>query len=163
MKKIKVAIIGVGSISESHIGSYLKNDNVELYAFCDINEKTLKAKGEKYGITRLYTDEKTMFEACPEIDAVSVCTWNAAHAPCTIMALDYGKDVLCEKPMALNAKEAGDMIAAAKRNKRKLMVGFVRRFGNAWAKFTTQRPLTCAAAATRAAGSATRNVRAAAR
>ena len=130
MKKIKVAIIGVGSISESHIGSYLKNDNVELYAFCDITEKTLKAKGEKYGITRLYTDEKTMFEACPEIDAVSVCTWNAAHAPCTIMALDYGKDVLCEKPMALNAKEAGDMIAAAKRNKRKLMVGFVRRFGN---------------------------------
>ena len=41
MKKIKVAIIGVGSISESHIGSYLKNDNVELYAFCDINEKKL--------------------------------------------------------------------------------------------------------------------------
>lgn len=130
MKKIKIAIVGVGSISNAHIGAYRKNENVELYAFCDINEKTLRAQGEKYGVTRLFTDEKEMLAACPEIDAVSVCTWNSAHAPCSIMALNAGKHVLCEKPMAMNAAEAGEMIAAAKRNNRKLMVGFVRRFGN---------------------------------
>ena len=81
-KKIKVAVIGVGGISEVHINGYKALPNVELYAFCDINEKTLKLKGERHGVTRLYTDEATMLKELPEIDAVSVCTWNAAHAPC---------------------------------------------------------------------------------
>lgn len=130
MKKLKIAVIGVGNISEQHIGGYKKLDNVELYAFCDINEELLRMKGEKHGVTRLYTDEKKMLEELPEIDAVSVCTWNAAHAPCTIMALNAGKDVLCEKPMAVNAKEAEEMLDCAKKNGKKLMIGFVRRFGN---------------------------------
>ena len=56
MKKLKIAVIGVGGISVSHINAYLGNPDVELYAFCDINEKRLKEKGAKYGITRLYTD-----------------------------------------------------------------------------------------------------------
>lgn len=130
MAKLKVAVIGVGSISGQHIQAYLHNENTELYAFCDINAELLARKGEKYGVTRLYTDEATMLKELPEIDAVSVCTWNCAHAPCSIMALNAGKDVLCEKPMAMNAKEAEEMIAAAKRNGKKLMIGFVRRFGN---------------------------------
>ena len=130
MKKLKIAVVGVGGISQNHIESYMRLDNVEVYAFCDINEETLNKKGEKYGVTRLYTDEKKMLEELPEIDAVSVCTWNSAHAPCTIMALNAGKHVLCEKPMAMNAKEAEEMLAAAKKNNRKLMIGFVRRFGN---------------------------------
>ena len=130
MKKIRIAVIGTGSISHSHIQAYLKNENAEVYAFCDINEKVLKAAGEKYGVTRLYTDEAEMLKALPEIDAVSVCTWNSAHAPCTIMALEAGKDVLCEKPMALNAQEAQQMLDTARKCGRKLMIGFVRRFGN---------------------------------
>ena len=130
MKKLKIAVVGVGNISGVHIEGYLKNPNVELYAFCDIDEKTLKAKGEKHGITRLYTDEAKMLAELPEIDAVSVCTWNSAHAPCTIMALNAGKHVLCEKPMAMNAKEARAMIDASEKNGKKLMIGFVRRFGN---------------------------------
>ena len=91
MKKLKAAVIGVGSISSFHIKNYLANEGVELYAFCDINAERLKEKGEKYGITRLYTDEAEMLRALPEIDIVSVCTWNSAHAPCTIMALNAGK------------------------------------------------------------------------
>ena len=130
MAKLKVAVIGVGSISELHIGGYLENENTELYAFCDINEKTLKEKGEKHGVTRLYTDKEKMFSELPEIDIVSVCTWNCAHAECTIAALNAGKDVICEKPMAMNQKEAEAMIEAAKKNDRLLMIGFVRRFGN---------------------------------
>jgi len=130
MKKLKVAVVGVGSISRMHIKSYKNNPNVELYAFCDINENTLQKKGEEYGVTRLYTDEQKMLDELPEIDIVSVCTWNCAHAKCSIMALNAGKDVLCEKPMAMNAQEAEEMIAAAKRNGRKLMIGFVRRFGS---------------------------------
>ena len=130
MKKLKIAVVGVGNISQFHINGYLKNPAVELYALCDINETVLKEKGDRYGITRLYTSEEEMLRALPEIDAVSVCTWNAAHAPATIMALNAGKHVLCEKPMAINAKEAQEMIDASVKNGKKLMVGFVRRFGN---------------------------------
>lgn len=129
MNKIKVAVIGTGSISNNHIKGYLANPNVELYAFCDINEKQLHMMGEKYGVTRLFTDKDEMLKL-PEIDAVSVCTWNSQHAPCTIAALNAGKHVLCEKPMALNAKEAEEMKAAAEKNGKLLMIGFVRRYGN---------------------------------
>ena len=121
-KKIKVAVIGVGSISGEHISAYLKNPNVELYAFCDINAQRLKDKGEKYNVTRLYTDVNEMLSALPEIDAVSVCVWNNAHASCSIAALNAGKHVLCEKPMAMNAKEAQEMLDTAKKNGKKLMV-----------------------------------------
>ncbi len=128
--KIKVAVVGVGNIAESHIHGYLNNPNVDLYAFCDIREERLNEMGKKYGVTRLYTDEETMLKELPEIDAVSVCTWNSAHAPCTIAALKAGKNVLCEKPMATSAKEAKEMLAAAKEAGKLLMIGFVRRYGN---------------------------------
>lgn len=128
--KIKVAVIGVGGIAQSHIYGYQHNPHVELYAFCDICAARLKEMGETYGITRLYTDEETMLRELPEIDAVSVCTWNSAHAPCTIAALKAGKHVLCEKPMATSAAEAREMLAAAKESGKLLMIGFVRRYGN---------------------------------
>lgn len=130
MKKLKIGIIGVGNISSTHIEGYLKNPACELYAFCDINPKTLREKGEKYGITRLYGDCNEMLAALPELDAVSVCTWNNAHAPCTIAALNAGKHVFCEKPMAMNAAQAEEMRAAAEKAGRVLGIGFVRRFGD---------------------------------
>ncbi len=130
MSKIKVGIIGVGSIAKEHIESYIKNEAVELYAFCDINETQLKKMGDAYGITRLYNDKDEMLSVLPELDAVSVCTWNSAHAECAIAALNAGCDVICEKPMATSAEDAEKMLAAAEKNKKLLMIGFVRRFGN---------------------------------
>ena len=129
MSKLRVGVIGVGGISEMHIGGYKANPNVEIVAFCDINEERLKEKGEKHGVTHLYTDVNEMVKN-EQLDAVSVCTWNCAHAKCTIAALNAGINVLCEKPMAMNAKEAEDMMAAAEKNGKLLMVGFVRRYGN---------------------------------
>ena len=128
-KKIKIGIIGVGSISNEHIKGYLKNPNVELYAFCDISEAQLKIMGEKYNVTRLFTNMNKMLEL-PEIDAVSVCTWNSAHAAAAIAALNAGKHVLCEKPMAISEEEGLEMKAAADKNNKLLMIGFVRRYGN---------------------------------
>lgn len=128
-KKIKIGVIGVGNISGCHIEAYLKNPNVELYAFCDINEEQLKKRGEQYEITRLYTDINE-FLALDEIDAVSVCTWNSAHADCAIAALNAGKHVLCEKPMSISKAKAEEMKEAADKNGKLLMIGFVRRFGN---------------------------------
>lgn len=129
MGKIKVGVIGVGNISECHIGAYRQNPDVELVAFCDINEQRLAHMAEKYGIEKTFTDVRDLV-ALPEIDAVSVCTWNSAHAPCAIAALEAGKHVLCEKPMATSAAEARAMQAAAEKAGKLLMIGFVRRFGN---------------------------------
>ena len=129
MSKLRVGVIGVGGISEMHIGGYKANPNVEIVAFCDINEQRLKEKGEKHGVTHLYTDVNDMVKN-EQLDAVSVCTWNCAHAKCTIAALNAGMHVLCEKPMAMNAQEAQDMMAAAEKSGKLLMVGFVRRYGN---------------------------------
>ena len=126
--KVKIGIIGVGGISQMHINSYRANPNVELYAFCDIDKKRLEEKGKANGITRLFTSAEEMC-ALPELDAVSVCTWNSAHAPCAIAALEAGKHVLCEKPMATDAGQAQAMLDAAERSGKILALGFVRRFG----------------------------------
>lgn len=127
--KIRIGVIGTGSISGVHLNAYKNNPNVEIYALCDINEERVKAAAEKYGVTRIFTDMHEMLKL-EEIDAVSVCTWNSQHAPCTIAALDAGKHVICEKPMATSSEEARAMKAAADRNGKLLMIGFVRRFGN---------------------------------
>ena len=126
---IKVGVIGTGGISGVHLGGYSRNPNVEIYALCDINEKNLAKRAEEYKVSRTFTDYREML-ALKELDAVSVCTWNSAHAECAIAALRAGKRVLCEKPMALNTAQAQEMEKAAKENDKLLMIGFVRRFGN---------------------------------
>lgn len=129
MKKVKVGIIGAGSISEVHIAGYKALENVELYAVCDINEERAKSCAEKNGFKHIFTDYDEMLKLA-DLDAVSVCTWNSVHAPATIAALKAGKHVLCEKPMAMNAAQAMEMEKAAKESGKTLMIGFVRRFGN---------------------------------
>ena len=81
MEKLKVAVIGVGSISGCHIDWYLKNPEVELYAFCDLDEKLLKEKGEKYNITRLYTDKDKMLDELPELGRVTQMLFQLVGAP----------------------------------------------------------------------------------
>ena len=129
--KIKVAIVGTGTISNMHIQSYLNNPNVELYAFCDLDEAKVKMMAEKYGVSRTYTDEETMLKELPEIDAVSVCVWNSNHMPCTVMALNYGKHVLCEKPMAVTDAQCQEMLAAAKQSGKRLLIAQNQRFAKA--------------------------------
>lgn len=129
MDKLKIAVIGCGNIAMSHLTAYKANPNVEIYALCDLDERILTDRAEKFGVTRTFTDYHEML-ALDKIDAVSVCTWNAAHAECAIAALKAGKHVLCEKPMAMNGEQARQMKAAAEESGKLLMIGFVRRFGN---------------------------------
>ena len=129
-RKLRVDIIGAGNISRSHLGGYKAlPDLVELVSVCDIDEQKAKRYAEVNGFPRYYKDYNEML-AKEELDAVSVCTWNAAHAEATIAALNAGCNVLCEKPMAMNTEQALAMEEAAKRNGKLLMIGFVRRFGN---------------------------------
>jgi predicted dehydrogenase len=104
--------------------NYKETENPDDYVFIQAsvydNKVLMEANPE-------YID---MLKALPELDAVSVCVWNSAHKDCTVAALKAGKHVLCEKPMAMNAEEAQEMLDTARKCNKKLMVGFVRRFGN---------------------------------
>ncbi|MEH7418381.1 Gfo/Idh/MocA family oxidoreductase [Neobacillus drentensis] len=127
MKKIRVGVIGCGSIAQyRHLPEYQVNPNVELTAVCDINQERVIETAEKYGVLS-YTDYNELLKS-GEVDAVSVCTPNYLHAPITIAALEAGLHVLCEKPMATSKEEAEAMIAAAEKNGKKLMIGHNQRF-----------------------------------
>jgi predicted dehydrogenase len=129
MEKVKIGIIGAGNISEAHIKGYIECKDAQITAICDINEDRASQKAEKYGIKNIYTDYKELLKSSG-VDAVSICTWNNTHAPIAIDALAAGKNVLCEKPMAINAEQALEMQKAQKESGKLLMIGFVRRFGN---------------------------------
>src|SRR5688572_23725176 len=83
---------------------------VEVVAAADVSEKQLAKVREQQGVERTYTDYKKMLREVPDIDAVSVCTPNGLHAENSITALEAGKHVLVEKPMAMSAREAQRMV-----------------------------------------------------
>ena len=127
MKKLKVGIIGAGSLSTSHLEAYKKNPDVEIIAICDNNVERAIQRAAEYGVKEYYGDYTDMFKKA-EIDAVSVITSNNTHEPITIAALEAGKHVLCEKPPALDAAGAMAMEETALKSGKLLMYGFVRRF-----------------------------------
>lgn len=129
MSKLKVAVIGAGSISDCHLQAYADNPDVEIYAICDLNEERAKDMAKKYGASRVFTDYRDLL-AMPEIDSVSICTWNNSHAEISIAALDAGKNVLCEKPLCQTVEEALAVEQAVKRSGKLLQVGFVRRYSD---------------------------------
>ncbi|GHH97801.1 Gfo/Idh/MocA family protein [Neobacillus kokaensis] len=126
MGKLKVGIIGAGSLSEAHFEAYKNNPNVELFAVCDLIEDRAGKKAEKYNIPNIYTDYQEMVKN-PELDAISVVTWNNTHKDISVAALEAGKHVLCEKPLCLNYDEALEIKAATEKTDKKFMIGYVRR------------------------------------
>ena len=129
-KMLKIGIIGSGGIAQScHMPGYeAVPDLCEMVAVCDANPDTAKQAAEKFGVGKVYHDYRELI-ADPEIDAVSVATPNALHLDPTVMALNAGKHVLCEKPLAMNADEAKQMVRAAHANGKILQVGLQMRFG----------------------------------
>ncbi len=130
MSKVKIALIGAGNIANAHLEAYQNVPDAEIVAICDINPKRLEKTANRFNIERRYPDVESMLAAEPDLDAADVCVWNCNHAECSIKALNAGLNVLCEKPMAYSAKEAEEMLAAAERNGKLLMIGFVLRFSD---------------------------------
>ena len=99
-RKLKVGIIGTGWIAESHIESYLQMPDVEIVAAADWIDGKAEKFMERYGVkgVRFYHDHKELIDNEPDLDAVSVCTFNTQHAAPTIYALEHGVNVLLEKP-----------------------------------------------------------------
>ena len=130
---IKVGIIGCGKIAQvRHIPEYAANPNAEVYGFYDINQARAEALAAKYGGKAFASYEELL--ADPEIEAVSVCAANHAHAEISIAALKAGKHVLCEKPMAVTLEECEAMVAAARESGKYLMIGQNQRLAKAHAK-----------------------------
>lgn len=130
MREVCVGIIGCGGIANGkHLPGLSKVENVKLVAFCDlIEEKAVEAR-DKYGVegAKVYTDYKELLEDS-SIEVVHVCTPNKSHSFITVDALESGKHVMCEKPMAKTAEEAQKMVDAAKRTGKKLTIGYQNRF-----------------------------------
>ena len=124
---LKIGIIGCGKIATlRHIPEYAENPHATLAAFQDMVPERAREAAAPFG--GVVYDSFEALLADPEIDAVSVCAANAAHAPITIAALEAGKHVLCEKPMAITLAACEAMVAAAERTGRLLMLGHNQRY-----------------------------------
>ncbi|MBE6551527.1 MAG: Gfo/Idh/MocA family oxidoreductase [Ruminococcaceae bacterium] len=131
MEKIKIAIIGCGTIANSaHIPAYLKNDKVEIKYFCDIILEKAQKAVDKYGCGTAISDYKIILED-EEVKGVSVCTPNKMHSIISCDCLRAGKQVLCEKPAARVYSEALEMQKVAHETGRVLNIGVVNRFNTA--------------------------------
>jgi len=132
MSKVKVGIIGVGGIATgAHIPGYKAVKEAELYAVADINFERAKEVAKQLDIpeSRAFKDYNEMLKL-DELDAVSVCTPNNFHSPASVAALNAGKHVLCEKPMAGNGKDALAMWEASIKSGKILQIGVNSRFGS---------------------------------
>jgi predicted dehydrogenase len=130
MEKVRVGLVGVGGIANGkHMPALSKLPNVEIVAFCDLIEERAQKGAKEYGApgAEVYTDYRKMLER-KDIDVVHVLTPNCSHAEISIAAMEAGKDVMCEKPMAINYEQACQMLEAKKRTGRKLTIGYQNRF-----------------------------------
>ena len=125
--KLRVGIVGMGAIGNVHAEAYQKVDDIEIAALCDADEKVLARAGEKYGVSNCVSDFDALLKS--DIDVVNVSVGNVLHKKFAIAALEAGKHVFLEKPMALNAAEAEEIVASAKKAGKVLQIGMVYRFG----------------------------------
>lgn len=131
MKQINVGVIGTGGISGGHFKAYQQLPNVKIIGVADIVPERAKAAAERWGVEKWFTDYNELL-AMPKLHGVSVCTFNQAHRAPVVAALEAGKHVLVEKPMAATLEDATEMVRAAKRTGKILQVGFWPRFGYEW-------------------------------
>ncbi len=126
---LQVGIIGTGGIATGkHMPALAKVEGVEMVAFCDIELEKARAAAAKFGTAdaKVYADYTELLQD-PKIDIVHVLTPNDSHAVITIAALEAGKHVMCEKPMAKKAADARRMLEAARKSGKKLTIGYQNR------------------------------------
>lgn len=126
MKKLRIGVIGLG-MGSGHILNYQKHPAAEVVAIADPDKERLKVQGDKFNVPSRYEDGEKML-AEESLDVVSIATPNKFHKPLTLAAFEAGCHVQCEKPMAMNAEEGREMVAAAAKAGKRLMINFSYRF-----------------------------------
>ncbi len=112
MNPIRVAIVGCGRISDLHQLGYRGREDARIVAVCDTNKAHAKKKAKEWGVEKVYTDYQQVL-ADKEVDLVELLTPHHLHCAMTVQAAQAGKHISVQKPMALSAAEADQMIAAA--------------------------------------------------
>ncbi len=129
--KIQLGVIGCGRIAQAHLAAIQSlKDEVDLIAAVDVDEKRAKEAKNRFG-AKLSTSQYEEILSRSEIEAVIITLPNSLHHPVVLQAAKAKKHILVEKPMALNTKQAQEMVHEAKRNGITLMVGQSRRFSDA--------------------------------
>ncbi len=129
---IKYGIIGVGAIAYKHIEAIQKIPQIEIKGLCDPQEENISKILKTYPQLRgaeLFSDYRLLLES-PEIDAVLICTPNHTHAEITVNALEAGKHVLCEKPMAITLEDCYLMVEMERKSGKVLEIGFKFRYSS---------------------------------
>ena len=132
MDRVKYGVIGLGWFGGKHAEVLSQIPNIELYALCTRTESRLEELAREFGVKKTFTDYNEML-ADPELEAVSITTMWDQHAAPTIAALEAGKHVFCEKPMASTREDCEKIVQAAKAAKGKFMVGHIVRFNPRYA------------------------------
>lgn len=124
---LNIAVIGCGpGMAALHMEGVVANEKARLYAICDTDEQRLQDRKQQFGVEIAVTDYKKLVED-PKVDAVVIVTPDQLHLEMTVAFLRAGKDVLCEKPMALNVADCEEMLRVEKETGRKLMIGQICR------------------------------------
>ncbi len=134
MSKIKFGVIGQGHIGKRHAEMIRRNDEAELVAVCDVlNEEELNLSNLK---ENFYTSPDQMFSAHPEIQVVSICSPNGLHAQHSLISLESGKHIVCEKPMALTKADCETIIFKALKTNKNVFCVMQNRFSppSVWLK-----------------------------
>jgi len=127
MKKLKVGILGLGSIFHRIMADFNKAENCELYALAARDLSRAQAEAARYGAVKAYGSYQALLED-PEVELIYIATPNCFHREHTLLCLNHGKHVLCEKPVAMNVREAEEMVALAREKGLFLMEGMWTRF-----------------------------------
>jgi len=127
MKKVRVAIIGTGFIAHYHARALKAQEGVEIVAACSTRVEAVRAFADQYDIRERSTDASRLASR-KDIDAVVIGIPNKFHAPYTIEFLKKGKDVLVEKPLAMNHKEGEAIVKTSRKTGKLVMVGHMWRF-----------------------------------
>jgi predicted dehydrogenase len=127
-RRLRVGILGCGPIAQfAHFESAVKARNCDLHAICDVADDLVARMGDYYRPTRRYSDYDAML-ADPELEAVIVATSDAFHVPASRRALEAGKHVLCEKPIATSVEEVETLREAVAASGKRLQIGHMKRF-----------------------------------
>ncbi|MCZ7608650.1 MAG: Gfo/Idh/MocA family oxidoreductase [Ignavibacterium sp.] len=128
MDKVKIGVIGLGGVAQLvHLPNLAKMRNIELTAVAETNKSRLNTIADKFNVKNKYSNYLDLLEK-NNVDAVIITTPTSTHTEIAIDCLNAGKDVLVEKPLARTYNEAKKITEAAKKNKRKLMVGMNLRY-----------------------------------
>ena len=124
---ICVGVVGAGFISEVHLKALSVDERVNLAWVIDTNSEVALQQAVKYGIPQTATDYRRMLDD-PSVDVVDIAVPHFLHLPITLEALDAGKDVMLEKPIALDLNEADKLITKAETTGKQLLIKKYLRF-----------------------------------